>query len=403
MNRTQAGRAVVNAAGVVVLLVAAVIAVPFVAPTGRKIGARPRPLPLVTSSPNWAAMGAPAKGVWAPARAIDYTLAAPLPSLGSSAPVYRVLPAEAVHEATVRIADALALQGPVRDVGGGAQVSDGTHTLNVFKAGAGLEVSMFGGGAVSSGGTGVGVAPPPATSNQPEVRAPQVQAPQALPSAEAAQRIARRILERATVLDGAGWETDVTDGAGVVSAIACPIGASCPPQPRPVVTSRMVVFHRIVDGRRTAGLDWSVDVGDHGVVQSLSGTWARLELVAQYPLRAVADVYRDMVNGRAWHGRPMPLGASAVGGAPSIAVRPGTPLPRTRVTVTGVRLGATLMPAFEASASTAYVVPTYRFDGKYDTGAQWDAEVVALPSTLIASPKHVPDPPSARMPGRTDG
>lgn len=99
----------------------------------------------------------------------------------------------------------------------------------------------------------------------------------------------------------------------------------------------------------------------------------------------------------------MPLGASAVGGAPSIAVRPGTPLPRTRVTVTGVRLGATLMPAFEASASTAYVVPTYRFDGKYDTGAQWDAEVVALPSTLIASPKHVPDPPSARMPGRTDG
>jgi hypothetical protein len=230
----------------------------------------------------------------------------------------------------------------------------------------------------------------------PAAVAPAAVAPAAVPSAEEAERIARRIVDDAHLLDGASWDTDVTAVPGVVSAVACRVGVPCPAPPPPVLTSRVVVFHRIVDGRSTSGLDWSVQIGDHGAVQSLSGSWARLELVAPYPLRSVNDVYRDLVDGRAWYGQPVPLAAS------SIAVAPGSHVEPVHVTVTGARLGAMVMPAYEANAPAAYLVPTYRFEGTYASGGPWNAELLALPPAMIATPKPV-QKRTPRVPGRTDG
>jgi hypothetical protein len=159
-----------------------------------------------------------------------------------------------------------------------------------------------------------------------------------------------------------------------------------------------------------------VDVGDEGVVTSLSGTWPRFERVDEYPLRPVADVYEDLKSGK-W-AEVMPLGpgaadtdvaeSGAAGGDDDHATVLPEPadVPPLRVTVTGAELGTMLMSGFENDAMTTYAVPSYRFIGKYETGERWESELMALapeyvttPSTTVPPTEPAPEPVPVPEPG----
>ena len=72
--------------------------------------------------------------------------------------------------------------------------------------------------------------------------------------------------------------------------------------------SRMVVGHRVIDGRRVDGLEWTVDIGDHAAVTSISGTLAKAEAVGDYPLRPPSAALDEIKSGHG-SGGPVPLGA----------------------------------------------------------------------------------------------
>lgn len=151
---------------------------------------------------------------------------------------------------------------------------------------------------------------PPPDSYRPEP-------PADLPSADEAEQIARDVLERAGVLDG-DWHVEALDG-GVMSmgyAQSCNPNGVCTETDlveEEYVMSRMVTFTRVLGGHRVDGLQWSVDIGDEGVVTSVWGTHADVEPVADYPLRPIDAAYADMVAGEdvLWGGGMMPMLESA--------------------------------------------------------------------------------------------
>jgi hypothetical protein len=388
-----------------------------------------------------------------PARVVEYVLGGELPDLGASARVWRVVAPASAADAAARVADALGVEGEVREFDGGAEVQGADGTVSVYDGG-GLYVSWYrgatggGGGSTGSGGevppdagvrddvaeepvTDPPASDPPASEPPPSdpppsepppepEPVPPVTAPEALPSPEEAEQIARDLLTRAGLLEGADWDGEVFDGGTVGVAVACPTDADCPAaDDQTIVTSRSVVLHRVVDGARVAGIEWYVDVGDHGVVQSLSGLWARLADAGDYPLRDVADVYDDLVAGDAWWGGPQPLaegGATDVGApadtpvaAPDSApagddpvVEPPTEPEPIRVTVTGASLGTMLVPSYDGGVTGAFVVPSYRFTGTYDDGSEWTAELLALDPAYVSPPdpgvEPQPDPAPEPVP-----
>lgn len=68
------------------------------------------------------------------------------------------------------------------------------------------------------------------------------------------------------------------------------------------------------------------------------------------------------------------------------------------VTVTGAERGLVVVPAYENGTSVAYLVPTYRFIGTYADGGHFQAELVCIDSSLIATPE-VPNVVPSPAPG----
>lgn len=392
---------------------------------GRGDGGDPRPLPLLSAVGGDGAEARAAADAMRVAP-IEYTLAGELPDLGAAAPVWRVRSPMAAAEAARRVASALGLAGDVREQDGVATLTAGEIEVSVYDNGGGLYVSAYrlpDAAARSGGSEGVGTSasavpapdgpvssddplPPVTIEPMPIAPPPPPQAPANLPSAAEAERIARDLLA-AIGVDG-DLTAEVTDSSSYGVAVACAEGSDCPPVPDPVVLSRSVTLRSTIDGRAVTGLDWYVEVGDEGVVQSAGGTWARLERVGDYPLRPVADVYDDLVSGKGFGGDVVAMADGAGGaaeGAPEITDAPVSfPAPEPmRVTVSGATLGSMLVPAFEDGADAGYVVPSYRFEGTFENGDQWSAEMLALdpafvstPDTTVPGPEPVPgeEPPA---------
>ncbi|GIU88707.1 MAG: hypothetical protein KatS3mg009_3222 [Acidimicrobiia bacterium] len=403
---------------------AAVLAVGLVAvAVGRgEEGGTPPPLPLLAGA--GAATEARAAADTMLAAAVEYRLAGALPDLGDRAPVWRVEAPVGPADAARRVAAALGTGGEVRERDGVATLTGGGVEVSVYAGGGALYVSAYPAPSVAATGGAAGSAPaagdepaaadakerslPPAPGEgglEPEplpVPGPEPVPvpPSDLPDGARAERIARDLLR--TIGVGGEWTAEVIDGATTAVASDCPPEARCA-APEPVVSSRSVVLRALAGGRTVSGLEWYVEVGDRGVVQSVGGTWAALEPVGDYPLRPVTEAYDDLVAGRGFAGDVAALAAAADGDArggaggaaePTPAVEPlPAPVPgpapepvRVTVTVTGATLGASLVAAFEDGAEGAYVVPTYRFEGSSDAGGPWSAEVLALAPAAVATP-----------------
>ena len=190
-----------------------------------------------------------------------------------------------------------------------------------------------------------------------------------VPSADDAAGIAQSLLDGFGVLDGQKWAHDVTDANGVAFSCA-PDATSCNDTPAPPVTARTVTYELLVDGARVPGIDWSVTVGEHRAIESVSGTWASVGDPSQYALRSTNDVFDDLQHGRAQYPGPQPMLAQ---GSPEAAplIAPGTVLgtapdtvPPLEVHITGVALGSTRWDGTDNGHPAVYVVPTYRFHAR---------------------------------------
>jgi hypothetical protein len=216
-------------------------------------------------------------------------------------------------------------------------------------------------------------------------------APKNLPDANTAERIARDTLNALGVLAGGDWQFEQFDGA--VQVTSCAADGRCDEPGEPVLYSRTVIAHRVIDGRPVMGLDWYVDIGDNGVVQSLSGVIADVAVVADYPLRPTADVFADLQSGKSWYGGGVvALADDTLGGAPDIAIAPEcidtdceVPEPEiVDVTVTDVALGLQLWYGVDADNNPVqYVVPSYHFTGSFDDGTEWSTDLLAVSDEYI--------------------
>ncbi len=237
----------------------------------------------------------------------------------------------------------------------------------------------------SPGTVDAGPATPPPDAPEPPVTVvpaeppapvPTIPPPVDVPDAGDAVTIAQALLDNMGVLDGQQWAHDVTDTSTDV-AIACASDAPCPePAPGPV-SERTVTFDLVIDGTRVPDVGWSVTVGSHRVVESLSGTWARPELSGSYSLRSTSAVFDDLQQGRARFIGAVPLAASsAAEGAPAGGAEPG-PIAPIETHVTGVSLGIARWDGTEDGHAVVYLVPTYRFHARAGDSTS-DVEVLAL-------------------------
>ena len=227
-------------------------------------------------------------------------------------------------------------------------------------------------------------------------------APSGVPDPSAAEGIARNVLDRMGVLGAQQWDVDVSNSGGV--AVACPAGVACPIVP-PIVFDRTVTFHLVLASAKVQGADWSVTVGAHGRIESVSGVWATEQTVSSYPLRSTHDAFADLQAGKAHLVGPQPMMAL---GAPQIA-SPSPPAPTTPVVVhiTGVGLGYATWDTFDGATAHVDVVPTYRFHARTtNDSATYDIEVLALDPAVfdIVNPptsNAMPAPQPARAPATT--
>jgi hypothetical protein len=364
--------------------------------------------------------------------------------------VYRVVGADLDAARVAAMAATLGIEGEPVVGPDGFQVADADHTLSASRSGDGPWYLWYGPGGrsvdgVDGGGGSTGsVGDDPALLEElrareqaAEAEVPPIATPTDLPSPEEAERLARDLLTRLGVLDGADWDVTVTDAGTVGVAVACPEDAdaptTCDPGETTSVLSRSVSFRRVVDGAVSSGLDWWVEVGDGGVVQSLSGTLGALEAQGEYPLRSTRAVFDDLVGGTGWwYGDVRALAAEGdadvtSGAATGVAEEPATddttgagtdpsggddpgviepeptpeplpdplpePLPEPEpvvVTVTGAERSLLLVGGFESGAGSSYLVPAYRFVGTYADGSEYSAELPALDPANVAPPTTTP-------------
>ncbi|HEX5616396.1 MAG TPA: hypothetical protein VFZ83_14675 [Acidimicrobiia bacterium] len=372
-----------------------------------------------------------------PARTIRFVLDGELPDLGTTGRVSRVAGGAVSAERAGEIARAFGVDAAPEPIESGWQAAGDAGTVWITSYGGVTSVSFWPftatepgrgepGSSGSSGGgvdgsTGVATpddaAPPPdepttepdpgTDPSVPTTFAPAPEPPADLPSNDEAEAIARDLLERIGALDGAEWQVEVTDGASVGVAVACaddtPVGAEpdvdlapesrCDEQPveESYVTSRSVRFTRVIDGAPVMGLDWWVEVGDGGHVDSVNGVFGNIEAVGDYPLQSTRAAFDALASGDGWWGGPAILGDA--GTEPAIGAPDQLDEPiEVVVTITGVERALMLQPAFEGGADSTYVVPAYRFVGRFDDGSEYVADVPALDPAYVATPDTTPEP-----------
>ncbi|HVJ98047.1 MAG TPA: hypothetical protein VNC41_14555, partial [Acidimicrobiia bacterium] len=340
---------------------------------------------------------------------IEYSLATNLPDLGATGLVYRVGAPRSAADAATAIAAALGIEGTTVERDGTAEVVGANRTVTVSNAGP-LTVSIYDsvptteparGGSAPDAGTGSGASPgvvdgsdgstdvakeAPVVVDEPRDEVPTIDAPTNLPSAAGAEQIARELLNRIGV-EG-DYEAEVSDGGSVGVATACVTNSDCPPAAEPIVTSRSVILFRTIDGQRVSGLEWYVDVGDEGVVGSVTGTLTSLETVGDYPLRSVAAAYEALRRGETAGSRDLVAKGSPDSNVdvPAIAPLPDVTVEPQRVAVSGATRGTIFIPTYESGGPTAYLVPSYRFEGTFQDGTPWSAEVIAIDEKYVVTP-----------------
>jgi hypothetical protein len=340
---------------------------------------------------------------------IEYSPATNLPDLGSTGLVYRVGAPRSAVDAATAIAAALGIEGTTVERDGIAEVVGANRTVTVSNAGP-LTVSIYDsvltteparGGSAPDAGTGRSASrgvvdgsdgstdvskETPVVVDEPTVEAPNIEAPTNLPSAAGAEKIARELLSRIGV-EG-DYEAEVSDGGSVGVATACVTDSDCPPAAEPIVTSRSVTLFRTIDGRRVSGLEWYIDVGDEGVLGSVTGTLTSLETVGDYPLRSVAAAYEALRRGETAGSRDLVAQGSPDSNVdvPAIAPLPDETVEPLHVAVSGATRGTIFIPTYESGRPTAYLVPSYRFEGTFQDGTPWSAEVTAIDEKYIVTP-----------------
>ncbi len=317
-----------------------------------------------------------------------YEFAAPLPDLGRQAPVWAVADPTITDPRVATWARTLGLDGRVeRFVDGGQRglrVEGHDGVLAVTSAPTPRLSYQRG---VVSDGSSSGASGAVGPSVEPPSRAVD------LPTEAETRMLGERTLRDLGVLDGT-WSFTVRDGAGVAVATTCSTDGPCTaPDPEQYLTSRALVASRTVDGHAVSGADWTVEVGDHGVVDAVHGLLGELEPVGDAPLDAPrAALDRDISPSG-----PVP--------EPAIACAPGS-CPSVRVTVNGVALGSAVW--LGGRAGSRYVVPTYHFTGHRSDGTPWSHDVLALTAAALApglrddaSPPTIPAPIPGAIPGAT--
>lgn len=402
------------AGAVVVVCLAAAIGVWAVRADDASSPANALPaLPLLGANAEASRSAAADAKLFAP---IEYSPATNLPDLGSTGLVYRVGAPRSAADAAIAIAAALGIQGTTVEREGVAEVVGADRTVSVSNAGP-LTVSIYDsvptteparGGSAPDAGTGSSASggavdgsdgstdvskETPVVVDEPTVDAPKIEAPTNLPSPAGAEQIARELLNRIGV-EG-DYEAEVSDGGSVGVATACLTDSDCPPAAEPIVTSRSVTLFLKIDGQRVSGLEWYIDVGDEGVVGSVTGTLTSLETVGDYPLRSVAAAYEALRRGETAGSRDLVAKGSpdADVARPEIAPLPGVSVEPLRVAVSGATRGMIFMPTYEAGGPTGYLVPSYRFEGTFQDGTPWSTEVLAIDEKYVVTPPT--DAPSA--------
>ncbi len=421
----------------IAVLAATVLAAGAIAYVAGRAADTPGPLPKLALTAASAAPGAASLSPDSSARSslafnvnYRYVVAGTLPGLASRAAVSRLVWPR-VDASTVRS------WAKTMNVGGAEPIDEGrgrgwtvTGPNGMLNVGENASVAYFNyqsGGVDGAGGSAPGattgsdsgsasspnpgtdpgtVVPfAPITSDGQPSTVGEPPKPQDLPSAADARSQAEQLLRNLGVLDGT-WEFAVEDGASVsiASSPVCTPRESCgPPLLQRFVQSRMVVAHRMIDGRRVGGLEWSVNIGDQSSITSVSGTLAEVETIGDYPLRSPDAAVDELRNGSG-SPFPVPLGApearSAVGtpacgpAVDCIAPVPACPdtCPAREVTITGAALGSQLWFGSDATKPAAYLVPMYHFTGHDDTGAEWSADVLALEDSQLTTPNSVASP-----------
>jgi hypothetical protein len=368
------------------------------------------PSPLPARLALWDRTDEAGHAALAPERPARYVLDGTLADLGATAPVQRLVGHEVSATVLARVVEALGMHGtPARsDQGwelrdGDAQLfvdTSGVTALSYSSSAGSAGAGSAPGSAGSSGGAGVDdVAPsdseptlPPTPPPTPPTTLP---APVDVPSEAEAVDLARSLLDRLGVLEGQEWSHDVTDAGEV--AVACPADAPCEAPP-PRVTARTVDFTLVVDGARVPGVGWSVTIGEHRIIEMVSGTWAQPSAAGTFPLRSTRDVFDDLQHGSARYIGPQPLAAV---GAPA-----REDAPAVDIHISGVTLGLARWDGQENGRTVAYLVPTYRFHARIADGAPYGIELLALDpaSFAIVSPPTtpVPEPGGQGDPGQTE-
>lgn len=211
-----------------------------------------------------------------------------------------------------------------------------------------------------------------------------------------------------------------------------PDEAGCPTPPPPVL-GQHVAFFPVLDGVRADWNGWGVTVASGGAVANLYGTWARFEAAGSYPLRSVDAALDELRDPKMFVGdnvrrldAPMPeIAASEAPAPPTVGVTSPPPMPPSLasdpavmpvpepctadgcvpppapvqevITIKGVTRGLTTTTVWtgdgaqakERGAYRTYLVPAYRFVGKWashDAADRWETSVLALHPDAIAPP-----------------
>jgi len=375
-----------------------------------------------------------------PQQPTRYVLDGPLTNLGPEAPVLKLISHDVTTAELGTMSSALGMHAtPVR-TDTGWELRDGEALLTVTTSGVtSVDYTSTGGtgsspGSVGSGSAGAagsatsgpgnpstGVsapAPPvvpPATSSSTTlpletVPSTTVPAPVDVPRADDAMNMAQALLDGLGVLNGQQWSHDVSDVGGI--AVSCAPGVECSSTPSPV-TARTVTYDLVVNGVQVPSVSWSVTIGEHRRVESVSGTWAQPASVGTYALRSTQNVFNDLQGGHAQYVGPQPLAATASPDATTVTTNPSQTI---EVHITGVALGLARWEGLDHSQTVVYLVPTYRFHAQVKGGSPYDIELLALdpasfsivappttggPTTSQTSSSVVPQPAPAPEPGAT--
>ena len=372
--------------------------------------------------------GAAAEPAIYPQQAVNYVLDGPLANLGSVATVLKLVGHDVTAADLARIRVGLGMHGSALHTGTSWELRNGDAVLTVSTNGGttvvdysttGGAVSVpgsAGGGSTGSAGSAnpgsdnqsTGISAPPTISPiaPPPTAAPtSVATPVDVPSADDAVGIAQSLLDGIGVLSGQHWSHDVSDAGGV--AVSCTAGTACTPTPA-AITARVVTYELVVNGVNVPGVSWSVTIGEHRRIESLSGTWAHPESAGTYPLRSTLNVFDDLRAGNARYVGPQPLSAIAVPGA---LATPGS-VPAIVVHITGVSLGLAPWDGVDTVQPVVYLVPTYRFRARVTGGTPYDIELLALDPGRVSFvtsrppggpsggvvPPHAPTPLPSKVP-----